>query len=47
MVIKMQKKLNSFLKKEVEKFKDIKYIGGVTFEQIKKLSAEKEDYYIN
>ena len=45
--MRVQKKLNSFLKKEVEKFKDMKYIEGVTFEQIKKLSAEKESYYIN
>ena len=45
--MKVQKKLNKFLKKEIEKFKDIKYIEGITFEQIKKLSAEKEDYYIN
>ena len=29
----MQKKLNSFLKKEIEKFKDIKYIEGITFER--------------
>ena len=43
----MQKKLNSFLKKEIEKFKDTKYIEGLTFEQIKKISADKEDYYIN
>ena len=43
----MQKKLNSFLKKEIEKFKDIKYIEGLTFEQIKKISTDKDDYYIN
>ena len=43
----MQKKLNSFLKKEIEKFKDIKYIEGITFEQIKKLSVEDDDYYLN
>ena len=45
--MRVQKKLNSFLKKEIEKFKDIKYIEGLTFEQIKKISADKEDYYIN
>ena len=41
----MQKKLNKFLKKEIEKFKDAKYIEGLTFEQLKKIS--KEDYYVN
>ena len=43
----MQKKLNKFLKKEIEKFKDMKYIEGITFEQLKKISKEEEDYYVN
>ena len=44
--MRVQKKSNKFLKKEIEKFKDIKYIEGITFEQIKKLSVE-DDYYLN
>ncbi len=43
----MQKKLNSFLKKEIERLENVKYIEGITFEQLKKLSAEKNDYHIN
>jgi len=42
----MQKKSNSFLKKEIEKFKDIKYIEGIAPEQIKKIS-EEDDFYVN
>ncbi|MDP6547608.1 MAG: hypothetical protein QF917_01450 [Candidatus Woesearchaeota archaeon] len=42
----MQKKLNKFIRKEMEKFKDIKYIEGITFEQLKKISKE-DNYYIN
>ena len=43
----MQKKSNNFLKKEIEKFKDMKYIEGITFEQLKKISKEEDDYYVN
>ena len=44
----MQKKSSKFLKKEIEKFKDIKYIEGITFEQLKKISKEEEDdFYLN
>ena len=42
----MQKKSNNFLKKEIEKFKDIKYIEGIVPEQIKKISTE-DDFYVN
>jgi hypothetical protein len=38
----MQKKLNKFIKKEIEKFKDTKYIEGITFEQLTKLSRERQ-----
>jgi len=37
----MQKRLNNFIKKEIEKFKDVKYIEALTFEQLKKISIEK------
>jgi len=43
----MQKKLSKFLKNEIEKFKDVKYIEGVTFEQLKKISVREDDYYLN
>ena len=43
----MQKKSNSFLKKEIEKFKDARYIKGFTFDQIKKISVDKEYWYVN
>jgi cell division protein FtsB len=43
----MQKKLNSFLRKEIEKFKDNKYIEGLTFEQLKKISSKEDDFYLN
>ena len=43
----MQKKLNKFLKKEMEKFKDVKFIEGITFEQLKKISIKKNNFYIN
>jgi len=43
----MQKKLSKFLKKEIEKFKDVKYIEGLTFEQLKQISIRKNDYYLN
>ena len=43
----MQKKLNSFLKKEIERFETTKYIEGITFEQLKKLSIGKDNYCLN
>ena len=43
----MQKKSSKFLKKEIEKFRDAKYIEGLTFEQLKKISEEEQDYYVN
>jgi hypothetical protein len=39
----MHKKLNNFLKKEVENIRDIE---ALTFEQLKKISVEN-DYYLN
>ena len=42
----MQKKSNKFLKKEIEKFKDLKYIEGLTFEELKEI-YEEESYYLN
>jgi hypothetical protein len=39
----MQKKLNNFLKKEVENIRDIE---ALTFEHLKKISVEN-DYYLN
>ena len=41
----MKKKSNNFLKREIEKFKDAKYLEDLTFEQLKKIS--EEEYYIN
>ena len=36
------------MRKEIEKFKDIRYIQGITFEQLKKISKEEEDdFYLN
>jgi len=43
----MQKKLDKFLKKEIEKIKNLKYIEGITFEQLKKKSIEEDIYYLN
>ena len=43
----MQKKLDKFLKKEIDKLKDAKYIEGITFEQLKKISVKGEDYLLN
>jgi len=40
-VIEMQKRLKSYFKKETEKFKDVKYIEAVTFEQLKKISIKE------
>jgi len=40
----MQKKLNKFLKKDIEEFKDVKYIEGITFQQLKKISIKS---YVN
>ena len=39
----MQKKLNKFLKSEIEKFEHVKFIETLTFEQLKKISI-KNDY---
>ena len=45
-MINVQKKLDKFLKKEIEKLKDIQFIEGITFEQLKKISkGEEEDYF--
>ena len=43
----MQKKSNSFLKKEIKKLDNAKYIEGITFEQLEKISKEDDDYYLN
>ena len=38
----MQRKLNKFLEKEIKKLESIKFIEGITFEQLKKISVRKE-----
>lgn len=43
----MQKKSSNFLKKEIEKLENIRYIEGITFEQLEKISDEEDEYYIN
>ena len=43
----MQKKLNSFIKKEIDKFEHAKFIEGLTFEQLKRISIGKNSYRIN
>lgn len=40
----MQKKLNKFLRQETEKIKNVKYIEGITFEQLKKISVKENAY---
>lgn len=42
-----QKKLNSFIEKQIEKFKDAKFIEALAFEQIKRISLEEDDYFPN
>lgn len=37
----MQKKLGKFIKKEIEMFKDAKYIEALTFEQLKRISVKE------
>ena len=39
----MQKKLNKFIEKEIEKLEHSKFIETITFEQIKKISLD-DDY---
>ena len=41
----MQKKLNNFLKKEIDKLEYVKFIERLTFEQLKRISVEKY-YYV-
>lgn len=43
----MQKKSNNFLKKEIRKLDNSKYIEGITFEQLEKILKEEQDYYLN
>ena len=45
----MQKKLNNFLKKEIDRIKSVQFIEQLTFEQLRELSVddEEEDYQIN
>ncbi len=38
----MQKKLNKFIEKEIEKLKHLKFIETITFEQIKKISLNDD-----
>ncbi|MEK6876508.1 MAG: hypothetical protein AABX63_03795 [Nanoarchaeota archaeon] len=38
----MQKKLNKFIEKEIEKLEYSKFIETITFEQIKKISLEND-----
>ncbi len=38
----MQRKLNKFIEKEIEKLEYSKFIEAVTFEQIKKISLEND-----
>ena len=46
-VAKMQKKSNSFLKKELRKLDNVKYIEGISFEKLIEITEEKEDYTLN
>ena len=46
-VIKMQKKSNNFLKKELRKLDNVKYIEGISFEKLIEITEEKEDYTLN
>jgi len=43
----MQKKLSKILNKEIEIFKDVKFIEDITFEQLKKISIKNNESYIN
>ena len=43
----MQKKSNSFLKKELRKLDNVKYIDGISFEKLIEITEEKEDYTLN
>ena len=38
----MQKKLNRFIEKEIEKLEYSKFIETITFEQIKKISLDND-----
>ena len=38
----MQKKLNKFIEKEIEKLEYSKFIESITFEQIKKISVNND-----
>ena len=38
----MQKKLNKFIDKEIEKLEHLKLIEAITFEQIKKISVNND-----
>ncbi len=48
-MIRVQKKLNNFLKKEIDRIKSVQFIEQLTFEQLRELSVddEEEDYQIN
>ena len=39
----MQKKLNRFLRKEIEKYETAKVIERLTFEQLKRISIERNN----
>ena len=43
----MQKKLNKFIEKEIERLEYSRFIESITFEQIKKISVEEDDYFPN
>ena len=43
----MQKKLNRFIEKEIETLEHLKFIEAITFEQLKRISIEEDDYYLN
>ena len=43
----MQKKLSEILKKEIESYKDVKYIERITFEQLKKISIKNNNSFLN
>ena len=43
----MQKKLSKFFKKEIERYKDVKYIERITFEQLKKISIKNNNSFLN
>ena len=42
-----QKKLNKFVENQIEKFKDAKFIEALSFEQLKRISVEEDDYFPN